>query len=89
MTSKQQLMYLMCGLLSGKYSARAFCEEFTRIYDFEIDINTTFPSTKANLYNRRKGHINATYADNLCLPFALLLANTFLPLAVCILFLKP
>ena len=40
MTSKQQLMYLMCGLLSGKYSARAFCEEFTRIYDFEIDINT-------------------------------------------------
>ena len=21
-------------------SARAFCEEFTRIYDFEIDINT-------------------------------------------------
>jgi len=39
--------------------------------------------------DRRKGHINATYADNLCLPFALLFAKTFLPLDVCILFLKP
>lgn len=38
---------------------------------------------------RRKGHNNATYADNLFLPFALLLANTFLPLAVSILFLNP
>ena len=33
--------------------------------------------------------MTATYADNLFLPFALLLAKTFLPLAVLILFLKP
>lgn len=46
-------------------------------------------AAKAGLNNRRKGHINATYADNLCLPFALLLDNTFLPLAVLILFLNP
>ena len=38
---------------------------------------------------KRKGHKTATYADNLFLPFALLLANTFLPLAVLILFLNP
>ncbi|EDR96180.1 hypothetical protein ANACAC_02803 [Anaerostipes caccae L1-92] len=38
---------------------------------------------------KRKGHITATYADNLFLPFALLLLITFLPLAVLILFLKP
>lgn len=39
--------------------------------------------------HRRKGHIIATYADNLCLPFALLLAKTLRPFAVCILFLNP
>jgi hypothetical protein len=38
---------------------------------------------------KRKGHIAATYADNLFLPFALRLAKTFLPLAVLSLFLKP
>ena len=38
---------------------------------------------------KRKGHMTATYADNLFLPFALLLAKTFLPLAVLILFLNP
>ena len=39
MTDKQQLMYLMRGLLSGKYDARTFCDEFTRIYDFELDLS--------------------------------------------------
>jgi hypothetical protein len=39
--------------------------------------------------NRRKGHNNATYADNLFLPFALLLESTFLPLAELILALNP
>ncbi len=39
--------------------------------------------------HRRKGHKIATYADNCFLPFALLAANTFLPLAVAILALNP
>ena len=39
--------------------------------------------------DKEKGHKYATYADNLCLPLALLAAKTFLPLAVLILFLKP
>ena len=49
---------------------------------------STFLTLNA-LIRKRKGHIAATYADNLFLPFALRLANTFLPFAVCILFLKP
>ena len=38
---------------------------------------------------REKGHISVTYADNLCLPFALLAAKTFLPPGVLILALNP
>ena len=44
----------------------------------------SFPSPK-----RRIGHTTATYAEILCLPFALLADNTFLPFAVLILFRKP
>ena len=35
------------------------------------------------------GHINATYAEILCLPFALLAASTFLPFDVLILLRNP
>lgn len=37
MTQKQQLFYLINGLLSNEYGATVFCEEFTRIYDLELD----------------------------------------------------
>ena len=40
-------------------------------------------------FYRRKGHIYAAYADNTFLPFALLLASTFLPPFVLILDLNP
>lgn len=37
MTEKEQLYYLINGLLYGTYQVKAFCTEFTRIYDLEVD----------------------------------------------------
>ncbi len=37
MTEKEQLWYLINGLLNGSYDIKIFCAEFTRIYDLEID----------------------------------------------------
>lgn len=37
MTEKEQLWYLINGLLNGVYDVKVFCSEFTRIYDLEID----------------------------------------------------
>lgn len=37
MTKKGQLWYLINGLLENTYTIEAFCDEFTRIYDLEID----------------------------------------------------
>lgn len=37
MTEKEQLWYLISGVLNGVYDIKTFCSEFTRIYDLEID----------------------------------------------------
>ena len=37
MTEKEQLWYLINGLLDGSYDIKSFCSEFTRIYDLEVD----------------------------------------------------
>lgn len=37
MTEKEQLYYLIDGVLDGSYQVKTFCTEFTRIYDLEID----------------------------------------------------
>ncbi len=37
MTEKEQLWYLINGLLNGSYDIKTFCSEFIRIYDLEID----------------------------------------------------
>ncbi len=37
MNEKEQLYYLVIGLLKETYDVKTFCEEFTRIYDLEID----------------------------------------------------
>ncbi|MBE5944103.1 MAG: hypothetical protein E7258_04185 [Lachnospiraceae bacterium] len=37
MTEKEQLCYLINGVLNGSYDIKVFCTEFTRIYDLEID----------------------------------------------------
>ena len=37
MNEKQQLWYLMDGLLNDSYKIKIFCSEFSRIYDLEID----------------------------------------------------
>lgn len=37
MSEKEELLYLINGLLEGTYTIKTFCSEFTRIYDLEID----------------------------------------------------
>ncbi len=37
MTEKEQLYYLINGVLDGSYQVKIFCSEFTRIYDLEVD----------------------------------------------------
>lgn len=37
MTEKESLWYLINGLVKGSYIVKTFCNEFTRIYDLEVD----------------------------------------------------
>lgn len=37
MCDREQLWYLINGLLKGTYSPNTFCNEFSRIYDLETD----------------------------------------------------
>ena len=40
MSNREKLWYLINGLLEESYSPKTFCDEFTRIYDLEIDYDT-------------------------------------------------
>ena len=37
MTAREQLWYLINGVLTGSYEVKTFCDEFYRIYNFETD----------------------------------------------------
>lgn len=37
MTAREQLWYLIHGVLDGSYEIKTFCDEFYRIYNFETD----------------------------------------------------
>ena len=37
MTEREQLWYLINGVLNYKYDVKTFFSEFTRIYDLEVD----------------------------------------------------
>ena len=37
MTGREKLMYLINGLLEGEYDISVFCDEFSRIFDLEMD----------------------------------------------------
>ena len=37
MSKKEQLWYLIDGLLEGSYDIKIFCDEFIRIYNLEVD----------------------------------------------------
>lgn len=43
MTGKESLWYLINGLLNGSYAINIFCNEFTRIYDLEVDYDELSP----------------------------------------------
>jgi len=36
-TAREQLWYLIQGVLDGSYEIKTFCDEFYRIYNFETD----------------------------------------------------
>lgn len=40
MTDREQLWHLIDGLGNAKYDISTFCDEFTRIYDLEVDYDT-------------------------------------------------
>lgn len=37
MTAREQLWYLINGVVDGSYEVKTFCDEFERIYNFETD----------------------------------------------------
>ena len=49
MTEKEQLWYLIDGLLQNEYDIVTFCDEFTRIYDLELDYDVLNSKEKEEL----------------------------------------
>ncbi len=49
MTEKEQLWYLINGVLSGAYDVKTFCSEFTRIYNLEVDYKQLSEQEKMEL----------------------------------------
>ena len=39
MKAKEKLYYLITNYLKGKYSTRAFCNEYTQVYNIDLDKN--------------------------------------------------
>jgi len=37
MTNKEKIVYLINGVINNSYDIETFCDEFTRIYDLEIN----------------------------------------------------
>ena len=48
MAERDRLWYLINSLINGTYSTKNFCEEFTRIYDEEVDYNFLSYEEKQN-----------------------------------------
>ena len=48
-TEKEQLYYLINGVLDGSYQVKIFCSEFTRIYNLEVDYEELSKQEKLEL----------------------------------------
>ncbi len=48
MSEREKLWDLINNLINGTYSPRSFCEEFTRIYEEEVDYNYLSYEEKEN-----------------------------------------
>ena len=53
MTAREQLWYLINGVVDGSYEVKIFCDEFYRIYNFETD--------KAQLTEQEKGEFEELF----------------------------
>ena len=62
MTAKEQLWYLINGLIEGTYERGIFCSEFTRIYNLETDYQTL--SEKENTMFKELRNMAARFSDD-------------------------
>ena len=62
MKEKEQLWYLINNLIEGKYTINVFCNEFTRIYDLEVDYNKL--SDDENLLFSELSSMTSRFSDN-------------------------
>ena len=69
MTSKEKLYYLLTEYQKGKYDINTFCDQFTVIYDTEVDYDTL-----SNLENKLFNELSiitarfSPYEDDLKIP---------------------
>ena len=62
MTGKESLWYLIDGLLNGSYKINVFCNEFTRIYDLEVDYDEL--SIEENYEFSKLCEMTGRFSDN-------------------------
>ncbi|WP_028235175.1 hypothetical protein [Pseudobutyrivibrio sp. MD2005] len=62
MTEKEQLWYLIDKLLDDKYQIKDFCNEFTRIYDLEVDYDEL--STLENKLFNELSSMTSRFSEN-------------------------
>ncbi len=62
MSQKEQLLYLIEGLLNKSYAVDIFCNEFTRIYNLEINYDDL--TEKENQYFGELCEISARFSNN-------------------------
>ncbi|TRW21914.1 hypothetical protein FL857_11970 [Criibacterium bergeronii] len=62
MTERESLWYLINGLLNGSYSINVFCNEFTRIYDLEVDYDELSP--EENYEFGKLSEMTARFSDD-------------------------
>lgn len=62
MTEKDELWYLIDKLIEGEYQIKIFCDEFTRIYDSEIDYEKL--SSQENQLFSELSSMTSRFSDN-------------------------
>ena len=62
MSEKEQLWYLIDGLLAGSYDANIFCDEFIRIYNFKVDY-ASLSQKERQAFGEMRG-MAARFSDN-------------------------
>ena len=62
MSKKEQLWYLIDGVLEGSYDIKTFCDEFVRIYNLEVDY-ASLSQKERETFKEIRG-MTARFSDN-------------------------